>query len=63
MLTATGMYSKAANLFDSAGEFYIILGIKPKAIEYYAKVLATDPDYPAAAVAREAREEMRNETN
>jgi CubicO group peptidase (beta-lactamase class C family)/Flp pilus assembly protein TadD len=51
--TGVEMYPRDANLYDSIGDFYVQLGRKEKAIEFYRKALQADPNYPNAANARE----------
>lgn len=45
LLTAIELYPKDANLYDSAGEFYLAKEDKLKAMEYYLKALKIDPDF------------------
>jgi CubicO group peptidase (beta-lactamase class C family)/Flp pilus assembly protein TadD len=47
------MHPRDANLYDSIGDFYVQLGRREKAIEFYRKALETDPNYENAANARE----------
>ncbi len=45
---AVELYPKVANLYDSAGEFYLKKGQKDKAIEFYNKALQVDPNFENA---------------
>lgn len=45
LLTGIELYPDDANLYDSAGEFYLAKEDKLKAIEYYLKALKIDPDF------------------
>jgi CubicO group peptidase (beta-lactamase class C family)/Flp pilus assembly protein TadD len=47
------MHPRDANLYDSMGDFYVQMGRREKAVEFYRKALATDPNYQNAANARE----------
>jgi Beta-lactamase class C and other penicillin binding proteins len=49
---AIEMHPKAANLYDTLGEFYMNKGEKQKAAEFYQKALEIDPKYPNAENAR-----------
>jgi tetratricopeptide (TPR) repeat protein len=53
LLTAIELHPKDANLYDSAGEFYLKLKDNQKGIEYYKKALEINPDYPNAKIAKE----------
>jgi tetratricopeptide (TPR) repeat protein len=59
--TAIEIYPREANLYDSAGEFYMGLGKKEKAVEFYTKALEIDPNYSNAANAREILKKLRRE--
>ena len=45
---AVELYPKAANLYDSIGEFYLKKGQKEMAIEFYNKALQVDPNLESA---------------
>ncbi|MBC7911978.1 MAG: serine hydrolase [Pyrinomonadaceae bacterium] len=49
---AIELHPKAANLYDTLGEFYMNKGEKQKAMEQYQKALEIDPKYPNAENAR-----------
>jgi CubicO group peptidase (beta-lactamase class C family) len=59
--TAIEIYPREANLYDSAGEFYMGLGKKEKAVEFYTKALEIDPNYSNAANAREILKKLKRE--
>jgi CubicO group peptidase (beta-lactamase class C family) len=59
LLTAVEMYPKAANLYDSIGEFHRRMGKKDLAIEFYEKALEIDPNYPNAEAARGILAELK----
>ena len=53
LLTAIELYPKDANLYDSAGEFYLAKKDKHKAMEYYIKALKIDPEFRSSIQALE----------
>ncbi len=53
LLIAIELHPKAANLFDSAADFYSNAKQNNKALEYYRKALEIDPNYPNAKKARD----------
>lgn len=52
LLAAVELHPKEANLYDSIGEFYMKLEQNEKAVEFYTRALAIDPNYPNAANAK-----------
>ncbi|MEM9687360.1 MAG: tetratricopeptide repeat protein, partial [Bacteroidota bacterium] len=44
----TELFPQDPNVWDSLGEAHIKNGTKAKAIQYYKKALAIDPDFPSA---------------
>lgn len=53
LLTAIELYPKDANLYDSAGEFYLAKENKMKAYEYYVKALKINPGFRSSIQALE----------
>ncbi len=51
LLVATELFPSEANLFDSVGEFYLKMGQKAKATEYYSTALKKDPNLRTARIA------------
>lgn len=44
----TELFPESANVYDSLAEAYYIKGNRSKALEYYQKALAIDPNFPSA---------------
>jgi tetratricopeptide (TPR) repeat protein len=59
--TALEIYPREANLYDSAGEFYMKLGRQEKAIEFYTRALEIDSNYSNAGNARELLKKLRQQ--
>ena len=57
LMTAIELYPNDANLYDSAGEFFLEKKDKAKAIEYYEKALEVDPEYSSSIQALEKLKE------
>jgi CubicO group peptidase (beta-lactamase class C family) len=57
LLDAVELFPSDANLFDSVGEFYLAKKNKEKAVEYYKKALAIDPNLRSSIRALEKLEE------
>jgi len=58
--TAVELYPNEANLYDSIGDFFSTKGMKEKAIEFYKKALAINPNYPNAENAKAILKKLEN---
>ncbi len=60
LLSAVELFPSDANLFDSVGEFYLAKENREKAVEYYKKALAVDPNLRSSIRALEKLEGHRS---